>query len=198
MRFLPPWRDLYPATAPRFPRGIPGRLACGSVEGTPAMASTFKRSFISMTTTKTSSTRDTLNRYLSCNNRDDIKGIAVYIDGGSELVTAEAIASLRSLRKSLREKIADLTESARLRSRLELLATVFDETCRDVRIGSRAQREIAFALLYFLKGVDRIPDSVPEIGLLDDAMVVQIILQRHESAIREHCLRHGRVCAAEL
>lgn len=149
-------------------------------------------------TAKTSSTHDTLNRYLSCNDREDITGIADYIDGGSELVTAEVIASLRNLRKSLRSKIAALTESERLRGRLELLATVFDETCHDARIGSRAQREITFALLYFLKGVDRIPDSIPEVGLLDDAMVVQIILQRHETAIREHCLRHGRVCAAEL
>lgn len=149
-------------------------------------------------TTKTNPTRDALHRHLSGNDISDPTSIADYIDRGSELVTAEAIASLRRLRKPLRSKIATLTASEPLRSRLDLLATVFDETGRDGRIGSRAQREITFALLYFLKGVDRIPDSVPEIGLLDDAMIVQIVLQRHEAAIREHCLRRGRECAAEL
>ena len=57
---------------------------------------------------------------------------------------------------------------------------------------SPAIRESAFALLYFLKGFDRIPDSVPEIGLLDDALVVQVVFQRHEAALRAHWLRRRR------
>lgn len=62
--------------------------------------------------------------------------------------------------------------------------------------GTPAHREAAFALLYFLKGFDRVPDTLPEIGLLDDAMIVQIVLQRHAATLR--ALRRRRAWPAEL
>ena len=40
--------------------------------------------------------------------------------------------------------------------------------------------EAAFALLYFQRATDLIPDSIPGMGLLDDAMIVRIVLGRHE------------------
>jgi uncharacterized membrane protein YkvA (DUF1232 family) len=36
--------------------------------------------------------------------------------------------------------------------------------------------EAAFALLYFQRATDLIPDSIPGMGLLDDAIVVRIVL----------------------
>ena len=42
--------------------------------------------------------------------------------------------------------------------------------------------EAAFALLYFQRATDLIPDSIPGMGLLDDAMIVRIVLGRHEQA----------------
>src|SRR5262245_33455135 len=44
--------------------------------------------------------------------------------------------------------------------------------------------EAAFALLYFQRATDLIPDSIPGLGLLDDAMIVRIVLGRHEDAFR--------------
>jgi hypothetical protein len=44
--------------------------------------------------------------------------------------------------------------------------------------------EAAFALLYFQRTTDLIPDSIPGLGLLDDAMIVRIVLGRHEEAFK--------------
>ncbi|WP_414660149.1 DUF1232 domain-containing protein [Horticoccus sp. 23ND18S-11] len=147
---------------------------------------------------KNISVPEPLNRHLSANTRDDLPGVATYIDGGAAHVTAEAVMALQHLRKPLHAKIAALKESGDLQRRLELLATYFDEASTDGIRGTPAHREAAFALLYFLKGFDRIPDSVPEVGLLDDAMIVQIVLQRHAATLRTHWLRRGRTWPAEL
>jgi uncharacterized membrane protein YkvA (DUF1232 family) len=44
--------------------------------------------------------------------------------------------------------------------------------------------EAAFALLYFQRATDLIPDSIPGMGLLDDAMIVRMVLSRHEQAFK--------------
>ncbi|WP_414660444.1 DUF1232 domain-containing protein [Horticoccus sp. 23ND18S-11] len=149
-------------------------------------------------TTKNTSIPETLNRHLSAVSHDDIASVARYIDLGAGLVTPDAINALRRLGRSLDKKVAGLGDSERLRRRIELLATYFEEACVDGQMGSPAHRDVAFALLYFLKGFDRIPDNIPEVGLLDDAMVVQIVLQRHASTLRAHWLRQRRVWPAEF
>jgi uncharacterized membrane protein YkvA (DUF1232 family) len=42
-----------------------------------------------------------------------------------------------------------------------------------------AAAEAAFALVYFHREIDIIPDFIPEIGFADDAAVVETILRRH-------------------
>lgn len=133
-----------------------------------------------------------LNRYLSAGARDDLPGVALYVDRGAELVTSEAILALRRLQAPLYAKINEVVDSVHLRTRLEVLAWYFDEACADGQTGTPAHREAAFALLYFLKGFDRIPDTVPEIGLLDDAMIVEVVLQRNATAYRAHWMRRRR------
>jgi uncharacterized membrane protein YkvA (DUF1232 family) len=44
--------------------------------------------------------------------------------------------------------------------------------------------EAAFALLYFQRATDLIPDSIPGMGLLDDEWIVCIVLGRHEQAFK--------------
>lgn len=133
-----------------------------------------------------------LENHLSAAAGSDLPHIANYLDEGSALMTEEAIASLHRLRVPLRTKIDGLAESERLRHRLEVLATFFEEVAGDRGIDPRVRRDVAFALVYFLKGFDRIPDTMPEIGLLDDAMIVDHVLQRHETTFRGHWLRRSR------
>jgi hypothetical protein len=49
---------------------------------------------------------------------------------------------------------------------------------------AQAVAEAAFALLYFQNPTDLIPDSIPGMGLLDDAMIVGMVLRRHEHSFR--------------
>jgi uncharacterized membrane protein YkvA (DUF1232 family) len=44
--------------------------------------------------------------------------------------------------------------------------------------------EAAFALLYFQRAADLIPDSIPTMGLLDDAIIVGLVLHRHDHAFK--------------
>ena len=59
--------------------------------------------------------------------------------------------------------------------------------------------EAAFALLYFQRATDLIPDSIPGMGLLDDAMIVRIVLGRHEHAFKSssHALQ-AKLASSEL
>lgn len=147
---------------------------------------------------KSASIPGALDRHLSANSRDDAPGVAAYVDRGAALVTPEAITALQRLRQPLQRKIGALQDSEHLRHRLELLATYFEEAGADGQKGTPAHRDTTFALLYFLKGFDRIPDSVPEIGLLDDAMIVQCVLQRNTTTFRAHWLRRRRTWPAEF
>jgi len=141
---------------------------------------------------------ETLNQYLATNSQDDVPSISRYVEGGAALVTPEAIAALHALHPALEAKIAGLDASERLQQRVDALVTYFTEACVDGVADEQASRDVTFALLYFLKGFDRIPDSVPEIGLLDDAMIVQTVLQRHSTTLRAHWLRQGRTWPADL
>ena len=134
---------------------------------------------------------DALQKYLSTNSSADIPSLAQYVEQGAELVTPEAMEVLRRMQAQLEAKIAAIADSALLRQRLELLTSYFMATSGPAS-DATTLREVAFALLYFLKGFDRIPDSVPEIGLLDDAMIVQSVLQRHETVLEAHATRQNR------
>lgn len=149
-------------------------------------------------TTKSTSVPEALNQHLSTNSAGDLTSLTQYLDRGAELVTPEAIKALRRMRTQLEKKVAGLGDSERLRRRIEVLAVYLDEAGVEAPADPQAQREVAFALLYFLKGFDRIPDTVPEIGLLDDAMIVQTVLQRHATVLQAHWQRQGRTWPADL
>lgn len=139
-----------------------------------------------------------LERHLSAAATQGLAGVGSFIETGARLVSAETVALLREQRIALQLRIAALGESERLRGRLELLAAVFDEAATGAAVDPHALQEITFALLYFLKSVDRIPDDVPQIGLLDDAVVIQFVLQRQAAAIRGRALRRGWELPAEV
>ena len=141
-----------------------------------------------------------LERFLATDSTDNLTSMSAYVERGGALVTLPALTALGALRHQNHAKIAGLEIESRLRTRLEVLALFIDEW--NAESGSAmptvAVREAAFALLYFHAGFDRIPDSIPEIGLLDDALIVQTVLQRHATAMRGHWLRHGRTWPAEF
>jgi uncharacterized membrane protein YkvA (DUF1232 family) len=75
-----------------------------------------------------------------------------------------------------------------LAEQLQFLSLVVeDQVVRDP--ASELVGEAAFALIYFQRATDLIPDSIPGIGLLDDAVIARIVLGRHEQALK--ILPHG-------
>jgi uncharacterized membrane protein YkvA (DUF1232 family) len=73
-----------------------------------------------------------------------------------------------------------------LSDQLQFLSRVFkDEVTGSNRDPiSQTVSEAAFALLYFQTATDLIPDSIPDMGLLDDAIIASLVLRRHEDAFK--------------
>jgi uncharacterized membrane protein YkvA (DUF1232 family) len=101
---------------------------------------------------------------------------------------AVSLAELRQLSAdlpALRERFAKIPAHTYpyLADQLQFLSQVVeDEIVRDP--AGEMVGEAAFALLYFKRAADLIPDSIPGLGLLDDAMVVRIVLNRHQEAFK--------------
>src|SRR5260370_11131162 len=86
---------------------------------------------------------------------------------------------------ALRERFAKIPAQTYpyLADQLQFLSLmVEDQIVRDP--AAEMVGEAAFALLYFQRATDLIPDSIPGMGLLDDAMIVRIVLGRHERAFK--------------
>ncbi len=113
-----------------------------------------------------------------------------YIVLGTACVNERDLVGLHGLLPQVRNKAAGIADSARLRRRIELLATFFEES--PVSSDDSAVRESAFVLYYFLKGYDLIPDVLPEIGLLDDALLVETVCRRNQLALRSHWVARRR------
>jgi uncharacterized membrane protein YkvA (DUF1232 family) len=89
---------------------------------------------------------------------------------------------------ALRERFATIPSQTypNLADHLEFLSLVVkDEIAGPKRDPiSQTLSEAAFALLYFQTATDLIPDPIPGMGLLDDAMIVSLVLRRHEDAFK--------------
>lgn len=140
---------------------------------------------------------EALDRHLRNATGDSSIPVAAYIERGSALVTPEAIQALGSFLPAIRTRLAGLADTEPVRRSLSLLLLYFEETA--ARSAAEAtRRDAAFALLYFLKGYDSVPDNLPEIGLLDDAIIASTVIQRNQPALRAHWRERGRTWPAGL
>jgi len=91
----------------------------------------------------------------------------------------------------LRERFAKIPAQTYpyLADQLQFLSLVVeDQVVRDP--AGEMVGEAAFALLYFQTATDLIPDPIPGMGLLDDAMIVSLVLRRHEDAFKRSSHAH--------
>jgi len=149
-------------------------------------------SMIVMTRQKPSATppqKDPLAEFLSDPESRKLS-TAEFVSRGVTHVTERHLDRLVPRLHALRERIAKINDSPLLQSRLLVFADFLAATHHGPEAAQPARREAAFALAYFFEGSDRIPDGTPLYGLLDDALVVQDVLQRVEPALRAHAQRH--------
>jgi uncharacterized membrane protein YkvA (DUF1232 family) len=98
-------------------------------------------------------------------------------------MSAEKLKQLAGMTRQMREKLT--TDQARqhfdLHEATDVLVRLLESekvaNCEDPLPVALAEAGVAAA--YLLKGVDLIPDWVPEIGLTDDARVVARVLSRN-------------------
>jgi len=94
----------------------------------------------------------------------------------------------------LRERFAEIPPSTYpdLANQLEFLSQVVEDYVTEPERDpiSPTAAEAAFALLYFQRSTDLIPDLIPGLGLLDDEIVVSVVLRRHERAFKRHSHAH--------
>lgn len=132
-----------------------------------------------------------LDHYLSTLGAPGREGPpSTHLERGAACVQPADLERLRRMLPALRSKAARITDSTVLTRRLGVLMQFVAET--SPAGASPALREAAFALFYFLKGYDLIPDTVPEIGLLDDALLVETAFRRHGPELRAHEIAHDR------
>ena len=108
----------------------------------------------------------------------------------------QLIAGLPTLRK----RVAKLSVHTYpyLSEQLEFLCLFVEERFvkRSLELPEEPVTEAACALLYFQRQMDLIPDSIPDVGLLDDAIIVSLVLQRQEDAF-EQSLHSKMLCWPE-
>lgn len=117
-----------------------------------------------------------------------------FIEGEKQHITSKSLLKLIDLIPNLRAKME--TEQARahydLIQGVEILIQILQSS--DVSKSSDPLpphlAEAGVAAYYILKGVDIIPDSIPEIGLTDDARILARVFERNSS------LRDYRVAEA--
>ena len=113
-----------------------------------------------------------------------------HVARGADCVRPSDLAGFRFILPEVRRKVAPLGASSRLRQRVEILALFLEE--KPAAANTTAQREAAFVLFYLLNGHDLIPDNIPEIGLLDDALLIEAAFNRNLLALRSHWAAQGR------
>jgi uncharacterized membrane protein YkvA (DUF1232 family) len=127
-----------------------------------------------------------LTHYLRALPDGPAPSTAAYVARGGDLVTSEAILTLREMLPDIRKKLHQIHAPTAFVQSVELLAIYFEETLGAPASVWPARQQTAFALLYFVKGYDRIPDSIPEIGYADDAAVINQVIENHRQTLSEH------------
>ena len=118
--------------------------------------------------------------------RERITGeITAFVQNQARAISITAIERLIADLPALRTHFAKIPAQTYpyLADQLQFLSLVVEDLAvRDP--AGEIVGEAAFALLYFQRTTDLIPDSIPGMGLLDDAMIVRIVLGRHEEVFK--------------
>ncbi len=106
-----------------------------------------------------------------------------FIETGARRLSPRDVHQLVSSLPDLRSGFAKMRGSDfpgtedQLHFLAELVETVWTDRYRDIAYG--AALEAAFAISYFERAEDLIPDSIGKLGLVDDAAIVATVISRN-------------------
>lgn len=133
--------------------------------------------------------KDTLASYLNYVS-DEGLNLDRFVEHGGRMLGPTDEAGLTAGLADLRVKISKLrNEHPQLARQLELLMGYFETNPWSPP--EKVRNETIFALLYAARDTDLMPDDLPEVGYLDDAVVAESVLTRHAGAFERYCAAKG-------
>jgi uncharacterized membrane protein YkvA (DUF1232 family) len=107
-----------------------------------------------------------------------------FILDGARRITPRYVGKLVRQLPEIRLVATQVAEFPQLSDQVEFLAELIEDFHSDLNqdVPYTAIAEAAFALSYLRKGVDIIPDQVPEIGYADDAAIITTVFETYKEA----------------
>ena len=119
---------------------------------------------------------------------------AAYPREKADLIASADIESLLTLDERAREKAAnDSATHPRLRWQLELALQLLTDHAHNQcpQIPYHTVSLLAVAVLYYLNEMDAIPDWLPGVGTVDDALVFELAFELGAAGIERYCIWKG-------
>ena len=117
-----------------------------------------------------------------------------FILDGARRITPRYISKLIRQLPEIRLVATQVAEFPQLTDQVEFLAELIEDFHSGLNQGVpyTAIAEAAFALSYLRKGVDIIPDRIPDIGYADDAAIITAVFETYKEAFLKHLVEQDR------
>ena len=117
-----------------------------------------------------------------------------FILDGARHVTPRYVGKLIRQLPEIRLVATQVTQFPQLADQVEFLAELIEDFHSGLNqdVPYTAIAEAAFALSYLRKGVDIIPDRIPEIGYADDAAIITAVFETYKEAFLKHLVEQDR------
>jgi uncharacterized membrane protein YkvA (DUF1232 family) len=113
-----------------------------------------------------------------------MKDLNQFILDGARRVTPRYVGKLVRQLPEIRLVATQVTQFPQLADQVEFLAELIEDFHSGLNqdVPYTAIAEAAFALSYLHKGVDIIPDRIPDIGYADDAAIITVVFETYKEA----------------
>jgi uncharacterized membrane protein YkvA (DUF1232 family) len=113
-----------------------------------------------------------------------------FIADGARRITPADLDKLVRWLPEIRLAVTQVTDFPQLPDQVEFLAEIIEDFHSGLNksIPYTAIAESAFALLYLRKGIDIIPDNIPQTGYADDAAIVTMVFENYKQPFLRHAL----------
>jgi uncharacterized membrane protein YkvA (DUF1232 family) len=112
------------------------------------------------------------------------KDLNQFVLDGARRVTPRQVGKLVRQLPEIRLVATQVTQFPQLADQVEFLAELIEDFHSGLNqdVPYTAIAEAAFALSYLHKGVDIIPDRIPDIGYADDAAIITVVFETYKVA----------------